>query len=70
VPANPAPTSRNVAQPAGATARLRYRGSTGITVRGPRSGRTYTFSGAEPERFVDSRDVEPLLKMGLFQRAG
>jgi hypothetical protein len=50
--------------------RLRYRGSTGIAVRGPRSGRSYTFSGSEPERFVDIRDVEALLKMGLFQRAG
>jgi hypothetical protein len=55
---------------AGGTVRLRYRGSTGIAVRGPRSGRSYRFSGREPERFVDARDVEALLKMGLFQRAG
>jgi hypothetical protein len=70
VQANPAPPTRSAAPSAGGTVRLRYRGSTGIAVKGPRSGRTYTFSGAEPERIVDSRDVEPLLKMGLFQRAG
>jgi hypothetical protein len=70
-PVNPAPLARSAASPgAGSTIRLRYRGSTSITVRGPRSGRSYTFSGREPERFVDGRDVEALLKIGLFQRAG
>ena len=62
--ANPAP------RPAvtGSSVRLRYTGTTSIGVRGPRSGRVYAFSGSEPERTVDGRDVEGLLKLGFFRR--
>ena len=68
--ANPAPPAKSTpAMNSGGTVRLRYRGSTSISVRGPRSGRNYTFSGSEPERLVDARDVEALLKIGLFLRA-
>jgi hypothetical protein len=73
----PAPLRANLAAPAKGpfqpvaanSVRLRYRGSTSISVKGLRSGRSYTFSGREPERAVDGRDVEALLRIGLFQRA-
>jgi len=65
----PGPALR-VAAPVGPAARLRYTGTVPITVRAPQSGRSYSFSGREPERTVDRRDVEALLKTGLFRRAG
>ncbi len=63
--AAPSPSSK----PMGVTAKLRYTGMAGVRVQGPASGRIYTFSGAVPEAAVDRRDVEGLMKSGLFRRA-
>ena len=53
----------------GAPARLRYTGVAEIVVRGPRSGRSYLFGNRAPERLVDGRDVDGLMRMGLFRRS-
>jgi hypothetical protein len=68
-PVQPAPRT-GVASPDGATVMLRYTGTTGIGVRGPRSGRVYAFSGRDPEHAVDGRDAEGLMKLGFFRRVG
>jgi hypothetical protein len=54
----------------GSPARLRYTGVAEVAVRGPRSGRTYSFSSRMPERLVEGRDIDGLMRMGLFRRAG
>jgi hypothetical protein len=54
----------------GAPARLCYTGVAEIVVRGPRSGRSYLFGNRAPERLVDGRDVDGLMRMGLFRRLG
>ena len=53
--------------PLGPTVKLRYNGVAEIGVRGTRTGRTYLFSAAAPERAVDRRDAEALLRVGLFR---
>jgi hypothetical protein len=47
---------------------LQYLQTTSILVKGPISGRQYTFSGQKPNQTVDARDVEPLLKTGFFRK--
>jgi hypothetical protein len=54
----------------GSPVRLRYSGVAEISVRGPRSGRTYIFSNRAPDRLVEGRDVDGLMRMGLFRRSG
>lgn len=45
---------------------LRYIGTSGILVRGPRTGRTYTFTPESPEQSVSASDAEVLLRTRLF----
>ena len=47
---------------------LRYREHTRIQVRGPVTGRSYTFGPAQPTP-VDGRDADVLLRSRQFQRA-
>ena len=47
---------------------LQYLQTTSILVKGPISGRLYTFSGQTPNQSVDARDVESLLKTGFFRK--
>jgi hypothetical protein len=47
---------------------LRYIGGSAILVRGPASGRSYSFSARQPAQRVDPRDAGPLLRTGLFRR--
>jgi hypothetical protein len=47
--------------------RLRYVGQQGIVVRGPATGRPYTFTGAEPVHTVDPRDAAVLLRTQYFR---
>ena len=54
---------------AGSPSRLRYTGVAEIAVRGPHSGRAYVFSSRAPERLVEGRDVDGLMRMGLFRRS-
>jgi hypothetical protein len=49
--------------------KLHYTGMASVRVRGPYSGRTYEFSGAHPDGAVDRRDVEGLMRIGIFRRA-
>jgi hypothetical protein len=51
-----------------ASVKLRYTGVAAVRVRGSQTGRTYTFSRSEPEAAVDRRDVEGLMRIGLFRR--
>jgi hypothetical protein len=73
VPA-PAPTPVNVRpvpiQPAAVTsgARLQYTGVAPVQVKGPQTGRMYVFSRAAPVASVDRRDINGLLRIGLFRR--
>jgi hypothetical protein len=67
-PARSQQTSAN--NGAGGTAiTLLYSQSSHMHVRGPISGKTYQFSGAQPLQTVDPRDVTALLETGLFRRA-
>jgi hypothetical protein len=52
----------------GASAKLHYTGVAGVRVRGPETGRMYVFSGAHPDAAVDRRDVDGLIRIGLFRR--
>ena len=47
---------------------LRYLQSPPILVRGPSTGRHYSFSGAQPLQPVHARDVDALLRTGLFAK--
>ena len=47
---------------------VRYVDFPAIVVRGPATGRQYTFSMAEPRQSVDARDAEALLRTRFFQR--
>ncbi len=60
---------RAVPLSSGGSVKLRYTGMTGVRVQGPASGRIYTFSGAAPEALIDRRDVDGLMRSGLFRRA-
>ncbi len=59
----PAPAPLNTG-----SCRLRYKDASPIRVRGPRTGREYRFSAADPEQSVSRQDAEALLGTGLFQR--
>ncbi len=52
----------------GDTRLLRYLQSRPILVRGPSTGRHYTFSGAQPLQAVHPRDVDALVRTGLFAK--
>lgn len=60
-PAQPPPTPRP-----GPT--LRYTGTSAILVRGPRTGRTYTFTTESREQSVAASDAEVLLRTRLFSQ--
>jgi hypothetical protein len=47
---------------------LRYLQSPPILVRGPSTGRHYSFSQAQPLQAVHARDVDGLLRTGLFAK--
>jgi hypothetical protein len=49
---------------------LRYIRASTILVRGPRTGRVYTFTPESPEQDVAPADVEVLLRTGLFTAGG
>jgi hypothetical protein len=55
--------------PVPGTVRLHFTRQTGVRVRGPVSGASYTFSSDAPPQAVDARDAEPLLRTGYFRRA-
>jgi hypothetical protein len=81
-PAAPAPADANVGvrsvRPAGAAPTTAHAGGMvalravangGINVRGPISGRQYSFSAATPVQHVEARDAEALLRTSWFRRA-
>ena len=45
---------------------LRYIRNSAILVRGPRTGRVYSFTAEAPDQVVASSDMEVLLRTGLF----
>jgi hypothetical protein len=47
---------------------LRAVANGGINVRGPASGRQYSFSAAAPVQHVEARDAEALLRTSWFRR--
>jgi hypothetical protein len=47
---------------------LRYLQSRPILVRGPSTGRHYSFSESQPLQAVDARDVDALARTGLFAK--
>lgn len=47
---------------------LRYLQDRPILVRGPSTGRHYSFSGAQPLQAVHARDVDALVRTGVFAR--
>ena len=54
--------------PAYAVVGLRYLERTPIRVRGPVTGREYSFSGAHPVQAVDTRDADALLRTRFFRK--
>jgi hypothetical protein len=64
-----APNTPASAAPSGPIVKLHYTGVAAVRVRGPQTGRTYEFSGAHPNGAVERRDVEGLMRIGLFRRA-
>lgn len=48
---------------------LHYTEASAIRVRGPVTGRQYSFSGTPPAQAVDPRDAAVLTRSGLFRRA-
>ena len=63
------PPARNSAPPAApGLVALRYLASSRILARGPATGQTYEFSGAQPVRAVDPGDAEVLLRTRHFRR--
>ena len=68
VPTPPArPTAPGAA--AGQTARVEHVGRTSVRIRGPVSGRVYTFTPARRVQQVDAADVPLLLRSRLFRAA-
>ena len=53
----------------GVMAPLRYVKQSGITVRGPATGKHYTFTVAAPVQLVDAHDLTGLLRTSWFRRA-
>ena len=47
---------------------LRYQLRTHVMVRGPVTGRSYTFSAGQPMQRVDARDAAALLRTRYFTR--
>lgn len=62
------PTPTQASSPAVST-RIRYVEVSPILVRGPATGRRYSFSGANPVQAVDARDAERLLRTRFFRIA-
>jgi hypothetical protein len=48
---------------------LRSVSTGGMVVRGPATGRQYSFSAATPVQMVEVRDAAALLRTSWFQRA-
>jgi hypothetical protein len=49
--------------------RLRYIGTPGVVVRGPATGKPYTFTTAEPTHVIDPKDAAVLLRTQYFRPA-
>lgn len=60
----PAPAQADAHFPSGPT--LHYTGTSAILVRGPRTGRTYTFTPESRNQSVAHSDAEILLRTRLF----
>ena len=58
----------NSAQPASESVAVRYTESQSIVVRGPVTGRRYSFSGTSPIQSVDARDAAAILQARFFRR--
>ncbi len=61
---SPAPAPQS-----GGMVALRSVSTGGMVVRGPATGRQYSFSAATPVQMVDVRDAAALLRTSWFQRA-
>lgn len=57
------------ARPGSRAMPLRYVERQGVVVRGPASGVEYRFTAENPVQSVEVRDVDSLLRSGLFMRA-
>jgi hypothetical protein len=71
-PASPAATrpQASVAAPApGGLVALRSVAAGGMVVRGPATGRQYSFSAAAPVQMVEARDAAALLRTSWFRQA-
>lgn len=60
---------RGLLQPPSKPVMLRYVGQSGFTVRGPGTGRHYTFSSGLPVQSVDPRDAAVFLRTNYFRVA-
>ena len=49
--------------------RFEYTGATGLTVRGPITGRSYRFNGPGEEVAVDGRDAPSMMAVPRLRRA-
>jgi hypothetical protein len=58
------------ARPLQPGAAIRYLGRSPILIRGPLTGRAWTFRPGEPDQLVDPHDAEVLVRTGLFRRTG
>ncbi len=67
----PSPPARPAAPPAapGESTRIEHVGRTSVRVRGPVSGRVYTFTPFRRVQQVDAADVPLLLRSRLFRAA-
>ena len=63
-PSHPVPMGRPGEQ---TRARVRFVGSTSMSVRGPVTGLAYAFSPAQPVRNIDGRDAPAMLRSRLFR---
>lgn len=52
---------------AGHAVTLQFQGRSSIVVRGPATGVSYSFSPAEPVRYVNAGDAAVLLRTGSFR---
>jgi hypothetical protein len=66
-PARPTPGEFGPSGPGVTLTKLRYWGSASIRLRGPITGRAYSFSGDEPVQEVDVRDAAILVRSTRFQ---
>ena len=60
--------SRPLAGYAGVPVRFEYTGATGMTVRGPITGRTYRFNGPGLPVDVDGRDAPSMMAVPKLRR--